>query len=254
MFPINPGYIMFFINHLYQKGLSPTTITSKISAISFLHQIFGKPDPAKHFLIRKFLRNLRKSHPHKDARLPITPNMLLSMLKVVPKLALSAYDRIMYQAMFSLSYAAFLRPGEVTGNLHALQFQNVCFTDKTIVIRFASFKHSDGTPFVLAVPPTFLKFCPVRMLKRFMKVRGKYDGALFCHSNGVPVTYYEYSDVFHRAVYYIGLPGKYSPHSMRIGAATYAAASGYSDAQLRYYGRWRSTAGSSYIRFPIVPV
>ncbi len=129
---------MFFINDLYRRGFSPATITAKISAISFIHQIYGKPDPAKHFLIRKFLCNLRKSYPHKDACLPITPNMLLAMLQVVPKLALSAYDRIMYQAMFLLSYAAILRPGEVTGSLHAIQYQNVKFADKTIVIRFSS--------------------------------------------------------------------------------------------------------------------
>ncbi len=245
---------MFFINHLFRQGISPATITSKLSAISYLHQMFNKFDPTKHFLVRKLMRNLRKCSPQRDARLPISPNMLLTMLNTVSGLALSCYDKLMIQAMFSLSFAAFLRPGEITGVLHCLQYANVSFVDNTIVIRFDHFKHSDGTPFLLKVPPTFLKFCPVRLLKRFLKVRGSRAGPLFCKANTAPVTYREYSAVFHKVINRMGFPGKYSPHSMRIGAATYAASMGYSDVQLRYFGRWKSAAVNSYIRFPIIPV
>ncbi len=254
VFPVNTGYVMFYINYLYRQGFSPATITSKLSAIAYLHQMFNKSDPTDHFLVRKLMRNLRRKTPQRDARLPVSPNMLLKMLNVVPTLALSAYNKILYQAMFSLSYAAFLRPGEVTGSLHCLQFENVKFVDKTIVIRFNHFKHSDGTPFILKVPPTFLRFCPVRMLKRFLKIRRRVSGPLFCKANAEPVTYREYSGVFQKVVERIGFPGKYSHHSMRIGVATYAASVGYSDMQLRYYSGWQSAAVSSYIRFPIIPV
>ncbi|KAI8519748.1 hypothetical protein Bbelb_030050 [Branchiostoma belcheri] len=43
-------------------------------------------------------------------------------------------------------------------------------------------------------------------------------------------------------------PQAYTAHSFRIGAATHAASSGASDAQLRALGRWSSDAFKSYIR------
>ena len=43
-------------------------------------------------------------------------------------------------------------------------------------------------------------------------------------------------------------PTKYKEHSFRIEAATLAAESGFSDAQIRLLGRWRSNAFRKYIR------
>ncbi len=39
-------------------------------------------------------------------------------------------------------------------------------------------------------------------------------------------------------------------HSFRIGAATFAAERGFSDAQIRSMGRWQSDAFRKYIRTP----
>lgn len=43
---------------------------------------------------------------------------------------------------------------------------------------------------------------------------------------------------------------KYQSHSFRIGAATFAAASGSSDIQIQNMGRWKSSAFKKYIRIP----
>ena len=39
-------------------------------------------------------------------------------------------------------------------------------------------------------------------------------------------------------------------HSFRIGAATWAAAKGFTDTQIRQLGRWKSNAFLNYIRTP----
>ena len=45
-------------------------------------------------------------------------------------------------------------------------------------------------------------------------------------------------------------PTQYKGHSFRIGAATLAAESGLSDAQIRLLGRWKSDSFRKYIRSP----
>ena len=45
-------------------------------------------------------------------------------------------------------------------------------------------------------------------------------------------------------------PSRYKGHSFRIGAASYAADRGFSDAQIRMLGRWKSNAFLCYIRAP----
>ena len=46
---------------------------------------------------------------------------------------------------------------------------------------------------------------------------------------------------------------KYKGHSFRIGAATFAASCGFSDAQIRAMGRWKSDVFRKYIRLSNIP-
>ena len=47
-----------------------------------------------------------------------------------------------------------------------------------------------------------------------------------------------------------GLPGDFSSHSFRIGAATSAARAGVPDHLIQVLGRWKSDAYKQYIRTP----
>ena len=80
-------------------------------------------------------------------------------------------------------------------------------------------------------------------------MRGSVSGPLFQHLNGVPVTRTEFDEWLARVINYCGLDStRYKGHSFRIGAASHAAASAYSDAQIRLLGRWQSNAFKWYIR------
>ncbi len=254
LFPASSGQVCLFATELYNQGLSPASITSKLSALSFIHQIYDKPDPVNSFIVSRTMRHFRKLRPQQDLRLPVTPSLLSEMLHRVSCLGFNFYDELLYKAMLALSFAAYLRPGEITGSSHNLLRQNFKFAQKCIVIKFASFKHSVGQPFILKVRPTGMSTCPVRLMRKYLEVRKGFVGPLFRRLNGLPVSYSQYSTMFRSIIATLGLQGKYSPHSMRIGAATYAAAAGYTDAQIRAFGRWNSSAFRSYLRFPIVQI
>ena len=60
---------------------------------------------------------------------------------------------------------------------------------------------------------------------------------------------------FFRACHLCDLdPSRYKGHSFRIGAASYAADRGFSDAQIRMLGRWKSNAFLRYLRVPNLKV
>ena len=52
--------------------------------------------------------------------------------------------------------------------------------------------------------------------------------------------------MFSKLIQVLQIPGKYSPHSCRIGAATHSALIGIPEQVIRHLGRWRS---DSYIKY-----
>ena len=242
---------MLYITRLFDSGLAVSTITSRLSAISFIHKMFRKPDPVNSYFVNRFLYSLRKKRPQQDLRLPLTPQLLNAILGCAYKLGFTYYDLTMFRAMLALSFAAFLRPGEVTGSSNNLLFQNISFLYGTLIIQFTHYKSSAGRPFTLYLNPTRTQFCPVKLLNTYLQLRGDYVGPLFCRLNGMPVPYSQFKSMFKLALAYLGVSGRMSLHSIRIGATTHAAASGYTEAEIQRWGRWRSNAYRNYIRLPI---
>ena len=81
--------------------------------------------------------------------------------------------------------------------------------------------------------------------------RGSADGPLFQTRDGHAISRKMFAD--HLAIIFrtCGLDAnRYKEHSFRIGAATFAAECGFSDAQIRLTGRWKSDAFRKYIRAP----
>jgi len=66
-----------------------------------------------------------------------------------------------------------------------------------------------------------------------------------------PFTRSYFTQCLSQALSFSGLDTElYKSHSFRIGAASWAAAKGMSDAQIRTFGRWKSTTFLRYIRTP----
>ena len=92
-------------------------------------------------------------------------------------------------------------------------------------------------------------FCPLHALTQYCKVRGSVNGPLFCFPHATPVTVSQFNTELQRCLSFCGLDSvHYKSHSFRIGAASHAAEMGFTDAQIRTLGRWKSDAFRLYIR------
>ena len=93
--------------------------------------------------------------------------------------------------------------------------------------------------------------CPIALLLDYLSQRGNQQGAIFLTQHKASVTREAFTSRFTAAIRYCGLdPTQYKVHSFRIGAASFAAEQGMSDAQIRTLRRWQSNVFHKYIRVP----
>ena len=98
--PLPVVLVCNFIGDLFQKSYSPSTISSHVSALSYVHKILGMPDPTTSFLVSKLLkgcRSLRQSH---DSRLPITKEILHKLIISLPKCIADPFNRLLLKSHF----------------------------------------------------------------------------------------------------------------------------------------------------------
>lgn len=188
-------------------------------------------------------------------RLPITLPMLHNLVSSLSSTIGAASQRLMFQSMFLLAFYSCLRVGEITSSQgilsNILEFQHIKFShdQQSFTVHFAKYKHSPSTGAAVTVRAQSSPFCPVQALLKYLFLRGKSPGYLYCRPSGQPVSRTEFSTVLSHALQYIGIdPKRYTSHSFRIGSATFAANLGWSDAKIRAFGRWRSDAFKQYIR------
>lgn len=70
--------------HLYSSQFSESTISSHISAFSYVHKLLGLPDPSQMFIVKKLLRGCYKMGRSVDSRLPITRDILKKIINALP--------------------------------------------------------------------------------------------------------------------------------------------------------------------------
>lgn len=118
-------------------------------------------------------------------------------------------------------------------------------------VNFANFKHNyNQRPFSIVIHRQ-ASFCPVELLLGYLTLRGDRPGPLCLNLDNSPVSRSFFTDLLSLSIQSCGLhPTRYKGHSFRIGAASYAADRGMSDAQIRALGRWKSNAFLKYIRIP----
>ncbi|XP_061191681.1 uncharacterized protein LOC133199882 [Saccostrea echinata] len=264
--PLPPSldHLLLCIAYCYRQNLAASTTKTHISALSFTFKLGNYQDLTQHFLVKKQLLGFNKLSPSTDTRLPITRSILTKLIHVLPHISNSAFIRIMLHSMFLLAFYAFLRIGELTktGSVkqHYILAKHLKFitndqSENCIELTIPHGKHSNKSA-ILQIPqnPNEL-LCPYKACKKFLSLRAHHslNEALFSFMDSIPVSRKFFTDHLQLAFSACGVPRNlYQAHSFRIGAATAAAESGWSDTQIQYMGRWKSTAFRKYIRIPVL--
>lgn len=260
--PISSHMLAVFIGYMYDNHYAPSTVSSYVSALCYSHKSLGFPDPTKAFFIVQMIKGYSKLGSRLDSRLPITLPILHRIIESSSQLAISRYSCCQFQAMCSIAFYAFLRIGEMTSTsgkkdivpLQVHQLVKLLDHTKRVValkVVFGNFKHNyNQLPYCIEITRQ-PSFCPVLFLLEYLTLRGDRPGPLFINLDNSSVSRGSFTDLLSLSLKSFGLnPQLYKGHSFRIGAASFAAEQGLSDAQIRALGRWKSHAFLKYIRIP----
>ena len=177
--PLNPGVLILYLSKLQLNKYAPSTITSRLSALNYYHKLSGYQDITSNFIISRFITGINKLVPSADTRVPITIQHLQLLCGQVHFVSTSKYYTLLYRALFTLSFYAFLRPGEVTSSANNIQLHNITATHRSATITFTKFKHHTGPPVLISITAVPQGWCPVRSLSTYMLARGNKAGPLF---------------------------------------------------------------------------
>ena len=250
--PLKVEHLACFVTFLFQKGLSSSSISSTLSALSYIHKLYCLNDPTRAFHITQLMTSIRRHRPSVDGRQPITEDLLFKILTHLPSLVSSLYEKILFKAMFLFVFYFGLRVGEVTSSTHNIQFSQVIKSRSKLTLYFATYKHSPAHPLRHSLNASNSLFCPVLAIGDYLLLRGTSAGPLFL-LGGNAVTAAMFNMRLRQLLHLAGEQCRaYSAHSFRIGAASYWASKGLSDVQIRRLGRWRSDAMVRYIRGDVV--
>lgn len=255
--PSNYNQVLQYVAFLDGQHLATSSILVHLSAIAHFHKLHRYSDPTKDFLVTKALAGIRNRCKSFDTRMPITRSILHELLSSVRSVVKSKAERRMLHCMFSLAFHAFLRVGEMAGrslknpgNVIAIEDINLQSNNQAI-ITLKKFKHSakQGAQNIIIMADPSHKFCPVRSISKFLKIRGSKPGPLFQSPKGKVFTRRLFDVNLKRCLQFCGFnTALYKGHSFRIGAATDAVQRGMSESQIRNLGRWASDAYMKYIR------
>ena len=244
--------LLRFIAHLAASGLSVGTIKVYISGVRSWFVTSGLSIPTLYTpRVKLALKSIERDSPAPSKVNPLTYSLLSrSFQYLTPN-----YDHLMFLTACALAYYACLRSSEYCYDpklSQGLLVSDISFLSNppdSFQLKVRSSKTLiHGFSVVLGCSAT--RFCPVCLMKSYLQVsQPSPDRLLFLLLDGSPLTYRVMSAFIKSLTFNMGYdPSVYSPHSLRAGSATDAAAKGVPSHFIQALGRWRSPAYLEYLR------
>jgi len=258
--PLTVTVVSLFIAYLFKKYFAPSTNSTYLSALAYVHKMLSLADPTQSFLVHKLINGTYRLSKSFDSRLPITITIINRILVCIPSVILTKYEQCLFRALFLFAFSAFVRIGELVmvrdgDTSKVIQLADVSFLSENnkiheVNVCFKQFKHNiKGIPKTITFSHGEASMSAVTSLVNYLGIRQSSRGPLFLFQDGRPMSRSYFDKSLHKCLAFCGLDSsRYKGHSFRIGAASFAAEKGLSDAQIRSMGRWNSNAFRKYIR------
>lgn len=263
--PAGPATVTGYLTALAGRGLRVGTLSRRLSAIRFAHQLRDLPDPTAGARVVAVWEGIRRTHSAPPVQAaPLMPPELFDAVQACPTTRTwreprrddevdlaGARDR----ALLLVGFVGALRRSE----LAALTVADVAAHDNGLVLTLPRSKtNQTGQAVELVVLPRAGNpaRCPVRAMRRWLELAGITEGPVFRPvGKGNRVTARglhpeSVNNVVQQAVARAGIdPTRYSAHSLRAGFVTYAHLRGASDRAIAHQTRHRSLATiGTYVR------
>ena len=251
--PLKAYTILLLLSFLHWKGLAPSTITTYLSAIGYMHKALNVVNPTTNFLVQKVLSSINKIHGSSDSRLPITRFILHRVIDSVSIVVSNLYNSKLLKSMFLIAFYGLFRVGEITvqksGEISLYLDQIQIFKDR-FILTISKFKNNRmNRPFDIIIHKQGGEYCPYISLIDYLSCRGFSQGPVFRFIDGAPVSRSYFTTKLRNCISFCGLdPKRFKSHSFRIGSASHLTSLGKSDLQIKLLGRWNSDSFLRYIR------
>ena len=257
--PASERTVLRFLGHLSLTGASHTTASAHLAGIRHWHVVRGRAWHGRTERVRLALRGLaRAPRPRPIPRLPLSVPLLLTLRRRLRRGPLPPVDRRAAWAAVTLGFFGALRGSEYLApgasgysRLRTCLRRHVSIrTDRlTLTIPYSKTDQT-GRGAVVALPRLHGPTCPVRAMSQYLSATPGNAGnlPLFTLESGSYATISWLNGVLR--THLPSVAGRFSTHSLRIGFATAAAATGAPETAIRASGRWQGTSYLRYIRGP----
>ena len=263
--PAAPPTITGYLTMLADSGAKVGTMSRRLSAIKFAHELRDVPDPTRNARVVAVWEGVRRTHgAPPDQAAPLMPPELFDVLASCPstktwrtrgRLPEPDLAGVRDRALLLVGFVGALRRSE----LAALTLDHIDEHPNGLVLTLPRSKtNQTGEHVELVVLPRAGNpdHCPVTALTRWRATAGIVDGYLFRpvgknNRPGLgPLHPESINTLIQQAINRAGIdPTPYSAHSLRAGFVTYAHLRGASDRAIAHQTRHRSLATlGSYVR------
>lgn len=250
LFPCDPKRISIYVA-FHAKYMKPSSIIAYLQGLVFQHIIQGlEPPNLAHPLVKSTIEGVKnKLGRHSTQKDPLFLHHLSRMKDFVIK-----SDQPMWLTWVAslLMFRCLLRVGQVVTSPHTLLRKAVTFTEFGCILTLLSSKTQSTDDPPARIPINSMsssKVCVVYYLKKlFRKFPANQSEPLFSSPSCKSLSYSVFSSKLAYLLRVSGCVGNFSSHSLRRGGATSMSQLGFSIADIKSRGRWRSTCVNRYIK------
>ena len=257
-FPLEEKTLILFVTFLATYS-SYSNTKLHLAALRYHSIMQISPSPIKNFqklyYVLRGIKRLQGKKRKKPLRAPITPAILNKIQSFLVKSTKLYEDKVMLWAAILTAFFGFLRVSEYTSSHKTkydphttLLLSDVCITEDRAKINI---KTSKTDPFregvVIELARNGSNLCPISALSEFLQIRPSTPGPFFRFHNGKFLSRGDINKVLKESTdNHVNM----SSHSLRIGAASTAAAMGCPKWLIQFMGRWTSDCYRTYLRIP----